>query len=64
MKLIARLPDWTECHLEILGIGDFYIFGRIVDNEDPYLVRSEEMFEKDLPWCIEISGVGLEPCLN
>lgn len=64
MKLIARLPDWTECHLEILGIGDKYIFGRIVDNDDPGKIRDENVFEKDLPWIITTTNVQMDLCLN
>lgn len=63
MKLIARLPDWTDCHLVILGIGDMYLFGKIVDTKEPWIVRVEDKFDKDQPWIIELSD-DKTPSLN
>lgn len=54
MKIIARLDNWTECYLEVLGIGDAYIFGRIVEEENDTIIRDEGLFEKDQPWIFSV----------
>jgi len=50
MNLRARLSHWTECHLEVLAIGDDFLFGKIVDSKDPSIKRTECILPLDLDW--------------
>lgn len=52
----ARKFNWDECHLQVIDMGDRFIYGRIVDNKDPSIVRAEGLYEFDYDWIFEVSS--------
>jgi hypothetical protein len=50
--MLAKLPWWTECVLEIVDIGQHSIWGRIRDRKNLSIIRIEGFFDLNEPWII------------
>jgi len=51
-----RIPQWTDCVLEVRDVGEFDIYGKLIDLKTNTVVFSLESFPKEWDWQIVLDA--------
>ena len=53
-KMAVRLPHWTNCVVEIMDVGTFSMWGRLVDIKTNEVIIHEGVFPLDDDWRVAL----------
>jgi hypothetical protein len=52
--ILARLPNWTNCVVEVEDIGRLSFWGKLVDRKEDLVINPHAIFDKKGKWIFEV----------
>lgn len=57
----VRLPNWTDCTLEIVDIGEYHLIGNIYDTKLKKMVQTLAVYPLDGDWeVVDVPNKNIE----